>query len=227
MGIIKKYNKYLESVEEISLDKVFDDCNSYIETIKKCEKGKLLHRGFKQNYDKIKLIEHNWNRQPVDTPDHIHDMVNEWFVEYHGWKARNGVFCVGNNKKTVYGTNYLLFPVGDFNYLYNKNVNDLFGDHEMEMYDSYLPEEDIEDMWFQHCGDDEKCIDDNIAYSKFYDEIIEEYREEFYKHLKNIVKQYQDNNICETFRQEIIVKCDEYYLIPIDYEEEIIKRIWN
>ena len=141
MGIIKKYNKYLESVEEISLDKVFDDCKPFINDLKKCKKGDFLLRGVGNNNMKpfdIKKFDAPYERIPRNMPIEDHDTFNFLLKQKFGWYVRDGVFCFGYNlnkrenldgkKEDVgYGIKtFIMFPLGNYKFVYHPEINDLF-----------------------------------------------------------------------------------------------------
>ena len=231
---ILKYKKYFENKTEISLDQIFNDCKPFIEEIKKCNFNKLLIRGF-NNYiseddKKILKIEHNWNRIPRDTPEYYHDILNIYFMEKFGWYVRNGVFCYFTNLvSSSYGEPYILFPIGDFNYLWNKDISDLFNYFESDFNEDW--DYRIDELFEEWCDsfsnkDYEKdCLP---KYDDFYQEKYEEIRDEVEMELKDTVSNYINTNLCDTFYDtEISVNCDEYYLIPITYKEEILKKLKN
>ena len=79
-------------------------------------------------------IETRKNRQPTDTSLKTHEMLDRWFDDHFGLKARSqAVFCSGSSERGVkaareYGEAYLIFPIGKFKYVWSQNVSDLYGE---------------------------------------------------------------------------------------------------
>ena len=131
MGL--KYIKLYENFSEIDLDKIFEECEPYINMLRNyVDVDKLLIRSTRDYIQDVEKFNFRENRKPVDMPPHVHDMLNDMFVERFGWKVRNGVFCylvdVSKDKlsSTHYGTEYLMFPIGDFKYVFSTEFSDLF-----------------------------------------------------------------------------------------------------
>lgn len=233
--IVKNYIHFLneETINgftlEQKLDEVFDKCKPYIDLIKSCKKENLLYRGVNYYDIQVKKIDHNWNREPLDTPMEIHEFLNNEFKNKFDWNARNGVFSffkiAKKNQISGYeGETYMLFPIGDFNYLWNPKIYDLYGDYEMEMEGFYVPEDVIIDEWDEYKTKDSTEKD----YNDFYNMRMESYKEDFYLKLENIVNSYINHGLCHARQtNEIIVNCDSYYLINMNYTDQIRKRIWG
>lgn len=108
-------------------------CKDYIDTLSHCKKGYFLYRGYQYPIANIKLFKHKLsNRAPLHTPRKVHDEINNFYLPLFGWKIRNGAFCYGMNAlenipyDLGYGTNFLFFPTGSFEYAYDPNIFDLY-----------------------------------------------------------------------------------------------------
>jgi len=56
----------------------------------------------------------------------LHDNINDYFSKEFGAPFRNSMLCTGNERHASYfGTLYHVFPVGNFQYLWNANIEDL------------------------------------------------------------------------------------------------------
>jgi hypothetical protein len=69
------------------------------------------------------------NRKPMNTGRTAHKVLDNLFLEEHGWLARSsGLFCTGSYSVAKdYGTHTcLMFPMGEFRYLWNPSVPDLY-----------------------------------------------------------------------------------------------------
>ncbi len=204
-----KYIKKYEDVQlEKLLDQVFQDCDIFINDLKKCKIGSFLTRGIWEkrirgnNYENFDIQEFDLdlrNRQPENTPNIVHDKLNELFNKKFGWNVRNGAFCFGNqttrqNYKhpfdTEYGSNtYLLFPIGEYQFVWNEEIKDLF--YEIDFVD-------------------------------------EKHIEKSEENLQEIVDTYSDENLCNAIesKNEICIESNSYYLINQKYIIELIERIW-
>jgi hypothetical protein len=117
-----------------SLLKILEnDCKEYINLLKSCTKGSYLFRGFREQIDSYRKFDHNMDfRKPVNTPKKIHDLINSVFEPKFGWKIRNGVFCYGfnssngNPNELGYGKQHILFPIGEFNFVYSPDHFDIY-----------------------------------------------------------------------------------------------------
>lgn len=119
------------------MDKVIEilarKCKPYIDVLKTCERENILIRGSNDEIRIIKKFKHNLeNRYPRNMPINIHNCLNTKYENVFNWKIRNGVFCYGCNlAKNVkynlgYGPNYIMFPIGEFEFVYSPNIFDLF-----------------------------------------------------------------------------------------------------
>lgn len=232
MTIIKKYKLFLENKENDVIEKILNNCKPFIETLKKCEKGKLFYRGTWDDIDEIKLYKKPKYREPKDTPYEIHEELNYLFEKKFGWKGRDGVFAFsGEGNADDYGFSYIFFPIGYSNYLWNPNIDDLYGKYEAEMTEYNLEyddddDEELNDLWEHDCVN----CDDKKEKEKFIEDILnthEKEKNEIFNIIKNIIDDYKSTDICNIKTQEIMFNCQEYYLISNDYYDEIYKMIWE
>ncbi len=68
------------------------------------------------------------NRKPKDNTLQLHNIFDKTFYDMFGWRARsNSVFCTGSISVTNdYGEPYLIFPIGKYNFIYSKHIQDLY-----------------------------------------------------------------------------------------------------
>lgn len=104
-----------EDGNDFDVDKFYADCGPFIKEI----------RGIKQKY----LPKHGsiisplgWEvrriiarEKPRDTPIELHDIMNDYFEERFGWRARSeSIFTTGDLATAArYGTVALCFPIGE------------------------------------------------------------------------------------------------------------------
>ena len=66
------------------------------------------------------------DRRPMSTADIKHDRYNHFFQEVYGQPFRNSLFATGDRKMAkYYGYPFVVFPIGNFDWLWSKDVNDL------------------------------------------------------------------------------------------------------
>jgi len=134
-----KLNRYLtltinESKDEYFIDimrKIYKNCKPFLKEWAKPQKGssdvKFLLSGRESSkiFDKRKIRK---DRKPVDTHDTINNDLNDEFQRQFGYPARsNSIFCTSLVVvATTYGDPYMIFPIGKYKYLWNKNIHDLY-----------------------------------------------------------------------------------------------------
>lgn len=128
---------YKESLEEV-LETLRRDCEPFLKEI--APRDILLYRGSDRIFmnDISKPHTPRKDRRPKDMKEWMFDLTNYAFKKAFGWEARKeGVFAVGLSKiAKMYGNPYLFFPIGRYEYIWSKNVKDL-----------YIMREVFKDMW--------------------------------------------------------------------------------
>ena len=113
------------------------DCQPYLQQAEPFDADSNLMRGMgsaKKNFIDNKSIRLD-ERTPKDIPKELHDKINQYFNQKFGGSFRNALFATGDYIQAKnYGNVYYIFPIGDFNFLYNPNIEDLFMN-----YDEYRP----------------------------------------------------------------------------------------
>jgi hypothetical protein len=198
------------------------------------------------------------NRKPKDMPTDIQELFDNFFIDKFGWPARSsGVFTTFSDKITYgYGNeDFIVLPIGEFNYIWNPNIEDLFTYIEDYNY-LYEPDDEILEEEYWSINDENSGLGifyyDNIntgkkkyqevidMYSKdedFDEELIEwvpdkslksfikEIREEREDFFSEIFQGYIDTDIEKATNHEIILKCDEYYLLSSSYYKDFTEYI--
>lgn len=159
------------------------------------------------------------NRKPRDTDVRYHNAINRAFLSVFGWKARGqGLFVTGDQKfAEVYGIPYLIFPVGDFKFVYSPVFKDLWlgagVSDEMFMQTLQLDNKrELNKLWWG----------DNSAAGRYkilakHPEIMEAF----------VRKYYTDQNFHRgvTLGREIMINCDKYVAIQkYTYDEDNIHQ---
>lgn len=68
------------------------------------------------------------NRRPMDTPEGMHELYDELFIEKFGWPARSqSIFCTSTmSTASRYGTLYIIFPIKRYMYVWSPEIQDMF-----------------------------------------------------------------------------------------------------
>jgi len=113
-----------EHIIEQAADMIKKNCKPFL---KVWNKRYFLYRGgdFSTFFGKKDV---RTNRKPLGTYKELHDILNDLFYKKFGWKPRSeAMFCTGSDEiATDYGTPYIVFPIGDFKYLWSPKIFDLF-----------------------------------------------------------------------------------------------------
>jgi len=134
----------LEEDTPYLMDILKRDCKPYLDQI--THSSSLLFRGMKnfgepQGKVKIRKKEVDYfkklirqDRQPKSTSPVIHQYVDDWFEKKFGVRPRgNAAFChswSASGRTEIYGKTAIIFPIGEFEVIWSKNVMDLYDDFE-------------------------------------------------------------------------------------------------
>ena len=148
MKYLKPYNIFESNLH---LDTIFNECKPFINDLKNCENGSFLIRGVQDYNIDIKNFPINLNRVPTDMPIWAHDILNEIFYEKFGWSCRGGIFTYGRiftGKESImevgYGKSYLLFPVGNYKFVWSSKYRDLYTSLQNDFFESDAMYDDYE-----------------------------------------------------------------------------------
>ena len=221
MSRLQNYIKEAVSVESQELfQDIKDECGPFL---KEYNKG-FLWRGTKHKVKDRKYFKSRIERNPRDTPDELHNLLNDEFKKEFGWKVRNGIFVTPSERDAwYYGENraYMFFPIGEYKYCFS-TYKDLTADMDRNIMDWYEhPDYILKRLWKKRNPD--KPFDDE--YEEWY-KIEFEKRDKGYKMMaRNVVKLYKDTGLSKLpgKRSEVSFQCKGYYLVnPIyanDFQE--------
>lgn len=129
------------------------DCGPFL---KQSKKQGLLYRGIKGSFSnkgttaegiKYAIKEVRTDRKPLHTTESHHEIIDAWFKKKFGFNARSeSMFCfgdVGSDNIAQYGKKYIVFPIGDFKYVWSSEVRDLWQDFDNQ---NVRDESDIIDL---------------------------------------------------------------------------------
>ena len=163
-----KSPKHTNMADNELKDMLQHDCEYFLD--QSCNSGFLV-RGMKSmGRAKYKELPHprdpehtsvpyweNYTRQdrsPTDTSQKTHEMLDRWFDQAFGLRARSqALFCMGSSDRGVkatkqYGDTFIIMPVGEFKYVWSPEVIDLYaetaGINWSREYDEGEPEEALD-----------------------------------------------------------------------------------
>lgn len=145
------------------------------------------------------------DRKPMDTKGPLHKIIDDWFEENTGMRARSeAVFCFGEAARNIayeYGNLCVIFPIGKFTYTWSPDVPDLYNDVILNK--------------MQHDGRDGAEITKAYvgADGKPDVEAINSALDDLGYTINGFSKAVADS-------VEIMIDCDEYYIIPLPNDEE-------
>jgi hypothetical protein len=137
-----RYTDLIENIEDVrkqshsslwqkTIAGIKKDCQPYLTQIDSDILQYPLYRGMGTAEQpalkkKVRLA----GRKPMDTPDNVHSMLNNSFTQLFGAPFRDSMFASGSFHVTNdYGNLYLVFPIGDFEFIWSSDVVDLFSEH--------------------------------------------------------------------------------------------------
>ncbi len=131
-----------------------ENCQKFL---KECE-GLMMYRGYKGGGGGWSERTVRTDRYPKDTPQEIHDELNNEFEAAFDWPVRSGVFCTGDlNFALGYGNAITIWPKDGYKYAWSTSYRDLYVDANFENAgygepDDYMYEE-WEREWEDEYGD--------------------------------------------------------------------------
>jgi len=118
-----------ESIDNNTIDKFMNNveknCRHWLSAIKNC-KNKKLYRGY--NGSDIDKKNVRTDRKPTDMSSSSHVILDDMFYKKFGWQPRSeGLFATTQIGVTwQYGQPGLCFPAGNFKYIWNPHIVDLY-----------------------------------------------------------------------------------------------------
>ena len=178
----------------------------------------LLYRGIKNQDDSIFISTVRKNRNPKDTSDDFHQLFDNSFFKIFGWKPRSeGLFATGKMSDTkMYGLTFVIFPIGDFDFIYSEEISDLFVALEnMAINNNFIEELNIKNK--KELSRKWKSYGAILLSNKY--KLIKEYPEIMDAFIK---QNYTDKDFVKGImsRHEIMINCDRYVAIEKEYYDD-------
>jgi hypothetical protein len=131
------------------------DCKPIIDVYKK-NPDSYLYRGDSRARDFI-VKKVRKDRYPKDTPQDWHEAFDDALKDNFGWNARSeGLFCTADTAMSGgYGNAlYVVFPKGKFDYIYSREIKDLYAHIEGNEGQYMDPSWELRREWEENYGDE-------------------------------------------------------------------------
>ena len=190
---------YINESEDIPWEQIKKDCQPFIKEIK--NPNCFLYSGRKEKLPYIKKKVRK-DRKPLDTPEVIHNALNDIFKKKFGIKLRSeSLFvskCIG--QASGYGTPYIILPIGKYKLYSNTDITDLYSS-----LNQYVNLTELVEFWTT--------------------EYIKPAKEDFMNRAQKIVDGYKETTspVKQRDKQEIMLVCDEYY--AINAEKTLVQEL--
>lgn len=212
---MKLQNYLIEENKNIFLENLKKNCSRILKFY--LEEQRFLYRSVDQDIPIYLEKIPRENRKPSNTSVKLHDMYDKLFKRKFGWYARSeGVFA-SFEMNTIYGKPYLFFPFDDYKYLWSDDIGDLFtiGFYKLGIMDK----QNIPKKFYDEGGTDLNIKD---KYYRWILDNLDQFEDIF---MKKVINTYQNNQLENAKKQEIMFKCSRYYLVNQKYEDDIILMI--
>lgn len=181
------------------------NCQPYLQQNKDAVNRFPMYRGVRKtnNANVIRKEVRLSDRKPKDMPYDLHQFINGYFKQNYGGAFRNGMFVSGSpGVSSEYGDTYIIFPAGEFQYLWSPHYEDLYSITSEYGFDQTPPSSEETIGWKE---DAKQELEDGVLNAYQTDELE-----------KGIDSGH-----------EIMIRCSHYYGIHHDimYNEELRNKI--
>lgn len=184
------------------------NCSKYLSENNDLDRN-IMYRGMPFKAEGSVVMTVRKDRKPLDTGMGLHTVMDEWFFEKFGHRARSqGLFVTGDTKQvSLYGERFIIFPVGEYEYIWSPMVRDLY---KMD--------------WNKEMGKSKQFFDPlkkdtQLTLDPQQTMLVRGVLERF---------QYQTDNINDALRtkHEVVMMCDQYVAVPVHlYENDLRYRL--
>lgn len=143
------------------------------------------------------------DRHPKDTPEGISKLMDNWFKKKFGIKFRSESMFVTSRAWTAaaYGLVYMVFPIGDYDYVWSKKYSDLTEDAFTAV--TQKAKDNPEELKYL-----------NVTHSNLKQKHLDEVMEDGdYKFNKGLVEALTQS------KSEVMIKCKSYYALDTRWKD--------
>lgn len=132
------FKQFLTEDEQLTIEDIVRDCKPFLEQWTTTPMWRGMQR-LAPHKSEIQIgdspVNVSWmkksvrsDRIPRNSWFQASEYVDDYFHEKIGWKPRSeGLFVTGSySRADQYGLVYMIFPIGQFNFLWSPNINDLY-----------------------------------------------------------------------------------------------------
>lgn len=202
-----KFRKFINERSRLPVEEIVKilkkDCGPFLRETKSV-KNFMWRGGLGISVADIKKNVVRKGRLSRDMSHWLHKLLDETFEDNFGWKTRsNSAFAVGSRPISLkYGTPYLFFPIGKYNYIWSPTIKDLY-EHLRRLFGIEFPPDTITEEW----------IEENI---------ISEYID---KNLVKVVKNSLHNEVMFNCKKYYLV--DDDYEVGTTFEPPLADLLWK
>lgn len=219
-----KFSNFLYEKENFDhlINSLKKECKPILDFYKKNNWKKLLFRGIPDYSEEIEKRKVRKNRQPFDTDEEIHEILNEYFIKKFNLPLRSiSLFCSGNwDMADAYGDVFIIFPTGKFDCYWSEKIQDLWkeltnGPRGERYYVYSHPLWAQKEKWKFEFKTRNSQFDSEKSISEYLKDEEKNWYEKKDKLFGTLVDKYQKGSIEKAinFNGELMIVCDEYYMI--------------
>jgi hypothetical protein len=185
------------SLTDQEIHTIKQECELFLEE----SEGRFIYRGIPRGrVIGAKMFTFTPRRHAMDSPEFLHNELNKFFVQHFHMPFRDGLFASGSQwQARLYGQAMIVLPVGDFQYLCYDEINDMY-DYWKGLADNYIKRLEL------------LKYDRDLTYA-MTDRLIDQLPSLHYNFNRNLPQ-------CISSGSEIMLWCNEYYLIDPTYWPE-------
>jgi hypothetical protein len=206
------------------------DCGPFLNEISKVRRP--LWRGSKTSKGDFAKVKTRTDRLPLDTGIEVHKLLDAMFYRKFGWPARSqSVICTNTfTEAAIYGNIYTIYPIGKFDVIWAKDLSDV--GHIIPFWADNMVKNPIKaakdyNSWPEHVKkygkiQIEGATADDISWqlTTVFDKIME-------NELRYFIKGNLSRALKSNMNIEIMVKCDEYYLVSHGKTSLMLRELWK
>lgn len=123
-----EYNRQMVAQAKPIAQTIIQNCQPYLKQLSNRPDLYKLYRGLNHEINPfVKNTARLMDREPKNSPQEMHDAMNVWYTEHYNHPYRNGVFVTGSQREAnIYGPVFIFFPIGNFEFLWNKDIEDVY-----------------------------------------------------------------------------------------------------
>lgn len=226
--------KEFEDDDFLNIKEILErDCKKFLDELKS-KNQKPLFRGVRNKDDVdngIYTKSSRTDRRSKDSDPGFSELFDKKFEEVLGVRLRsNGVFVTKNpNTSQDYGTSFMFFPVGDYEYYANPKINDLYSN----ISDNFSDEQSLKFTWqyrYNRPYTGSFHLSDSDGKYSYNDKIYSKSLEDSIKDIKNDYSElsYKNNTEMKALMEWVPdVSWEDYLKEKVEKQNKMAEEIVN